>query len=758
MQLLLLQTLDHLPGHQAILLSEKINIDSFADIEQSVASVLYAHKGDISLGIGTPDIQIHTATGALRDSEEKSAIIYPDKAKFQMLNASSDLAAMPVTPTHGTTTFFIKNPMPPGEQLVTCEELEHDQRSLDLTEWQPVLKEHGWSLIRPPRVRVFYANDVLYIGAEIPASMMAMGQEAYLAAVTDYTRSIASLVFPHINISELPVNPHLRSRFPTERGEHGEVLSTAHAYNMSWGEEERTANISVFNHGDSRYLPHYQTGSGFITGFLINEVYADIYQHKTFHDVYEWARVNGHLGIGTSEEKLEQKYAHIIEIGGDDVTEKMITQAFQSELFMALSRGIIEENKSKVGRYFNAIHSQSIAALKENFGEIVALYNDHNNTHLIANDFAELDTAIVVMQMLKENNIGFLRAILPQLLNKDFSVVDDDKLLHVRDMHLLDYEANLPNVKNRAQMVVQCDVLLNKEKFITSLKNLSTTQFDEWFIAYNKANHSHYKAAQFPAETHFIVAMEMLHRNGQNIAFLREIMPSLLGKNLSSQSDDAIFELRDQLTHGYMSFVDENILNNMASTLINQALTSGTHLGTSRAEQLLKLSIRVDHGNMQDVASELGLPILLKEQDRQGLSRVLLSKVAAKLAEEDLSDIASEALLPQTSDILQLHPAELREALQSIANEFATNKTVQQRAALSFFSGKHHSAINAFVSELRALDNKEVTPEQLKFRAVDALQRFHDKLESGHSRRAIALLNTTLAEFFPSARGSEHAL
>ncbi len=59
LQLLLLKTLDRLPGPKPVLLSDKIDVDSFDLIEKSVADILHAHQQDVSLGDETPNIQIH---------------------------------------------------------------------------------------------------------------------------------------------------------------------------------------------------------------------------------------------------------------------------------------------------------------------------------------------------------------------------------------------------------------------------------------------------------------------------------------------------------------------------------------------------------------------------------------------------------------------------------------------------------------------------------------------------------------------------
>ena len=98
--------------------------------------------------------------------------------------------------------FHTRNPFSPGEQFVSSEELEADQHAIDLSEWQPVLKEYGWSFEYPPRISLIYSDDILYLAAECPESLLAEDDES---VVTDYCRTVASLIFTHTNISQLPV-------------------------------------------------------------------------------------------------------------------------------------------------------------------------------------------------------------------------------------------------------------------------------------------------------------------------------------------------------------------------------------------------------------------------------------------------------------------------------------------------------------------------------------------------------------------------
>jgi hypothetical protein len=219
LQLLFMRTMDRIGGehnNQPILIQRNINIRG-KSFRNEIAGILDEQ------GI-TPEemenLKIHVATGALTGIAEQNEIIYPDKAHYQMLDASDDVEAMPVVPVHGTTTFVITG-------KIALDQLKDDQRSLDLSSWEGPLKAFGWNLIRPPRIRVFYANDILYIGTEIPIQMNNIkSKEEFEKQVTEYTRTIARLVFPHLDIDELPVNPFLRSRFPTDRGEMGDVLQT----------------------------------------------------------------------------------------------------------------------------------------------------------------------------------------------------------------------------------------------------------------------------------------------------------------------------------------------------------------------------------------------------------------------------------------------------------------------------------------------------------------------------------------------------
>ena len=534
-----------------------------------------------------------------------------------------------MTAKHGTTIFFIKDPCS-GAQLVSCRELEADHRSLDLTSWQPVLQDYGWNLIRPPRIRVFYADDVLYTDAEIPATMMAMTGDNYQNTLIDYNRAIASLVFPHTNISELPVNTHSHSAVLPEQDAHCQVFSTS---------------------------PYQTTGS------------------------------------------------------------------------------------------------QALAALDTHFDEILASYNLHQGSNLTPIDFSGLDKRIAVMQMLRVDNIGFLHEIMPRLLNRDFSTVKDEKLLLIRDMHLLDYEKNLPTIEKVDQIEIECNVLLKKESVIASLKQISSEQFNILLTAFNKANRCDYDILQFPPESRYVAIMEMLNRDGQNIAFLRRTLRWFLDIDLLIQNDEAIFALRDRITHNYMDFIDRRYLSDKVEQLVENVdhlLKEELKPDTSFAEKFLKLAIHVANSVVQAVAAELGLPIIAKEEDRQALSRQLLANLYAKILENDLGPVHSSDLLPQTQQLLDSNPLQLSAIIHKIADEFTHNKILHQRGALSFFFG-HNATTDAFVNSLHTLVAEEISPEQLKFKLIDTLQRFHDALVDNNEKKILVILSNVLNTEFPTA-------
>lgn len=745
LQQLLLQALDSLPGRKPMLVAKDMDIHASSKIEQVVANLLFTHQAELSLGNGVPDIQIHTAIPALKQAGDSCSKVYAVKDKYRMLSEAPDSAAVTIMPTYGTTTFFIKDPNLCA-QYVSCRELEKDQRSLDATDWHTVLRGYGWDLIRPPRVRVFYANDVLYIGAEIPAKMMALSDDAFQDAVTNYTRAIASLVFPHTNISELPVNSQLHARSPKECGVRDQVLSTTEYRDMAWGEGRRPAHIQVFNHGHSRYLSHYQTGSGFVTAFLQNEVYAGIYQQKTLHDLFIWALENKHISVGLTEDKLEQHYVRALSKQGDIATREKVFQVFQTELFMAISKDIIDENQAVVGRYFNAIHAQVLVALEGHFDEILQSANQHLRLHLNTEQFTGIDKKIAVMQLLKVNDIGFLFAIMPRLLNLNLANVDNEELLKIRDLYLIDYKNSLPWIENSVQMVDECDVILKKESSIKSIKEFSHEEFEGILKVFKQVNRYADQSSEFPSTNRYIAVMEMFNRNGLNIDFLRRVFSRLLNNHFATQHESILYALRDRITDGYMGFLDKKYLHQVATQLIDNVddfLEDGSASDTSFVRKALQLSTQIAQLEIQPIAAKLGLPLILNKRDREIFCRRLLVSLFEKMSEIGIAKGQSAHVFSKTQQILELDPGVLSETVLKVADEFA-NRTVHQRISFLFFRERHSETISVLLDELRGMVTKNLSPEQLKLEFIGCLQAFYDKLRHDKEQTPLRALDEVL--------------
>src|SRR5262249_37536262 len=97
----------------------------------------------------------------------------------------------------GVLRFFIKDQRT-GETHISCERLEKAQRSLDDSPWQSDLKQYAWDLIRPPRIQVFYANDVLALYAEMPESLSCMKARPRQERGKNYLRALSCLIFPNL--------------------------------------------------------------------------------------------------------------------------------------------------------------------------------------------------------------------------------------------------------------------------------------------------------------------------------------------------------------------------------------------------------------------------------------------------------------------------------------------------------------------------------------------------------------------------------
>ncbi|KTD59908.1 hypothetical protein Lsha_1658 [Legionella shakespearei DSM 23087] len=723
LQLLLLKTIDALSGdNKPLLIDRKIGQDDLRSLEEEVAHIVYenSHLLDISTE-DVKDLHIHVATGALRGDARKNEIVYHDKkAMFRadgntepLQTASEDVKSLTVTALHGTTTFVIKN-------KITLDQLRDNQRSLDLTDWEQPLKKYGWNLVRPPRTRVFYANDILYIGAEIPFNMQNMDKEDFERQVTAYTREIARLVFPDLDINSLPVNPHLRSRFPTSRGERGDVLNYHPDMDLHWNDEVIKADVTVAYHGDSRYLPHYQTGSGFVTAFLQNELYAEIYSRNSFADLIAWAIEHGHLGDDINPDNIQKTYEKLT---ANDSQKAL--KAFQQELFMTLSRDIIDHNKAKVGRYFNAIHTQSLNEMGKRLEELLIKFNHYQWADLSVEQFDGLDSGAVVMELLKINNIGFLREVMPQLLNMDFSKVSDEELLHIRDMHFLDFKENVglePVVLESSEEIIR-EMIQDTSREV-KLQIAATQHFETILADYNKVHHYDYKSDQFNEAARAVVIMEMLNRKGKNIAFVRQTLPLLINKDLSKLSDKEVLACRDQFTQNYPTLLKDTY-----------ALVV-TSLDAKQSDQLIQELAGGDLKHFNKVANELKLPLVSKVEDAELIRKNLLhAAVTLNRSERPFYD--NVALLMEESD-----SEVLIARLKTIAMVLDTNSTLHQRSFLSFFTGKHSESIHKFAADIeRITEQYKDDPQQLKVEALNTMISFHRKLEEGSSRRTIEALS-----------------
>jgi hypothetical protein len=479
----------------------------------------------------------------------------------------------------------------------------------------------------------------------------------------------------------------------------------------------------VHTHGDSRYLPHYQTGSGFVTAFHQNQLYAEIYSRNTFAELVEWAIREQNLPATTDVEKLEKIYK--------DKTEqnaKLALEAFQQELFMAFSRDIIDHNKERVGKYFNAIHTQALNALGNKIDELLIRYNHYHGTELDRTQFPDMKPSLVAMVLLHTNNQGFLREILPQLLNKDFTSLKNKDIFHVRDMHLLDFDKNF-GMEDAQRMVKQKVALQIVHNAVAKVKlELAATELDTLLEDFNRIHKTKYKADNFNPMGKKIIIMEMLNRNGSNIEFLRKILPSLIDRDVSELSDEQVLQYRDDFTQNYPQLIDSDAIVNEFSK--NNNLTD-----------LVKNLAGAQGKQFNKIAAALKLPLVTKESDAEELRKNLLNS-AIKLAPSDNNDFVKNM-----QSLLREEPQQLTINLKKISESLKSNPILHQRAFWSIFTGKHSHTINKFAKDIDGILAKyNHEPEQLKVEALSTLMKFHHNLEQGHSRRTLHALMQEMSE------------
>ncbi len=411
------------------------------------------------------NITYHNAAGALKEGPQGKGTT-PDTLIYRPMSEqpkntsipSIDLSSMPVTAMHGTATFSFKN------SRIQPKDLSDKTVSLDKTNWQSELAKHGWNLARPPRVRLFYANDTLYVGTEIPASYAKQvdkngrPNELYKQMQIDYTRTIAKLMLPQFSndIERLPANKsgvNAPSFFLTNRGETGLAMN------------QTDKGSAIFNHGDRRYLPHYQTGSGFLTATLQNDAYANIYSKHNFNALFQWAKTEGL--INKDYQSVAKEYAKAIGVNVNQPNfinhlsskqKQDMLNLFQGDLYTNVTRDILSANKEKVDKYFTQVQKQALTMLCHNkqFNDLIDFFKSTNSTPALKNmpaiqhdiahgPYNDNIKVMMIMEMVKQGSDAFLLQVIPRMVNVDLSEMnlqnpkDMNRLHQLRDSITRDY-------------------------------------------------------------------------------------------------------------------------------------------------------------------------------------------------------------------------------------------------------------------------------------------------------------------------------
>lgn len=719
LQLLLLKTIDDKSGAiKPLLLQQKAGLNPEKSLEEEVVEILY--QNNISPEEAST-LKIHVAVGSLTGDARKNEIIYPDKVTYKIEAPTDDLASMTVTPLHGTTTFLLNN-------KVTVETLMNNQRSLDLTRWAPALKYFGWVLVRPPRIRVFYANDILYIGTEIPSGMKELPKEPFEAQLTAYTREIARLVFPDLPINTLRVNPYLQSRFFTSRGERGDVINNKFHQKMSFGKQFIETNITTLTHGDSRYLPHYQTGSGFVTAFLQNELYAEIYVHQSFDALINWAVDTNHLDKNINRAVLKTKYSDLVH--GD---MNLALETFKQELFMALSREIISENKQKVARYFNVLHEQGFNYTDEGLLSLEAVYNNYHGTSVeFLKNQPSFPGTYLIIKLLSTDNIDFLRFILPKLLNMNFTDLNDRDVLNIRDIHVLDFKKNLDEKNHQISYINSILDNLHSDKRIKYLE-YGVQHFDTLLQDYNEAYKLNYKAEDFSKINKKVMIMEMLNSKEENVHFLRQALSLLLQRDLSTASTADVLGERNWFTTKYPGILGDFYTSIIAASSVK-----------NNEDELIRNLTSGDMNHFAKVCEQLKLPQITKESDAYNLRiNLLYAAIFQTKSDNDFYSNMKEMIKRN----------QIGNDIRRIADALEINDALHQRAALPFFKGRHSDLIQQLIKDLEALHTNYCTYSRLQYckQLLDIVMTFYFSLEQAKSRRTIKMFNELMHQAFSPA-------
>lgn len=501
--------------NQLILLSQNITTDE-NQMTFEVMEVLEKNN----LLHPTSKVKIHSATGAFR-ATTKNSIVYPPQFSAPNHITSPDVEAMPIIPLHVTGTFNIH------ELSISCESLEKNQQALVNTNWRTPLAKYNWTLVRPPSVRVFYSDDILYIGAEYPASILnEKNVEKRRLLATGYLQQILNLMFPNVPIEALTTNQGTGVEFETLRGEHGQFEMKTPLFD----------NVSILRHGDARYLPHYQTASGFVIAQAQNDLYVQIQIHQTFDTLYAWAKQKK-LITNKTQAQVYEKYSKLL---GTD-TDKIL-DAFKLELFNAGARDIIDENKLRVGTYFSALHKEERDALIQNLPELLSTYNRYHGTSLNLTRLSQLPKPMIVIQLLESKNIAFLKVIIPQILNIDIRSLNDEEIYKIRDIHINNY-LRVSQVEDKQ---IHTDTLTahlihlsnhSSDSLIPIMKNIASS------LIQNKTLH-HRAAISFFKGVH----SDAIHQFAKNIDEVIQFTQK--GSSIKQDLLDLLQDFHDQLKKG----------------------------------------------------------------------------------------------------------------------------------------------------------------------------------------------------------------
>lgn len=480
-------------------------------------------------------ISVHVATGALDEEKQADAITYPTCLTPYVRGVSIDTETMLEVQEHGTQTYLFPDSLS-FEQLASESEesvfaeicrgmipsstsaralfvesaedgskkmdkilhkalldrLEDEQVSLDDTLWQHLLREQGWQLSRPPRIRIFM-SDHLYIGTEVPR-WSKEDKAGYNRRVEQFTSSILRLVFPNFGkllFSAGALTPYQTGQFDTRRGEKGRGLVN----------DDR---IKVFHHGDRRYLPHYQTGTGFVTAFRCNQLYFDIYSKLSLETLYEFGV--SQKAIDPNVKSFEELRSEYYVLSGTE-DESAVLQMMQDELYAILTRDVINANKESVDKYYLALFKQSLEVAIEDLHfklplsmrqKLDAFNENLQLIHRPSDDFyanikpediwkyiercRQLFQKLVALEYLKTLDKDELAQELKLIVNEEHIDLSDDTNFHFVQTFLLDEYTKVLSVADIDALVFLLLHDASYEKGIKTLSELKEVLFRDTFL------------------------------------------------------------------------------------------------------------------------------------------------------------------------------------------------------------------------------------------------------------------------------------